>query len=91
MDRNARLAVERGGDQQRKRVIKDPDAKDPALHCPLRGLPYSFHLAAVCWSDGVVESMKSQTPSTKSQGVRCQGRRTKKLKPETSAFVVWHC
>jgi hypothetical protein len=34
---------------------KNPDPKDPALNCPLRGLPYSFPLAAVCWSDGVVE------------------------------------
>jgi hypothetical protein len=36
-------------------AIKNPDPKDPALNCPLRGLPYSFPLAAFCWSDGVVE------------------------------------
>jgi hypothetical protein len=35
--------------------VKNPDPKDPALDCPLRGLPRSFLLAAVCWSDGVVE------------------------------------
>jgi hypothetical protein len=35
--------------------VKNPDPKDLALDCPLRGLPYSFLLAAVCWSDGVVE------------------------------------
>jgi hypothetical protein len=35
--------------------VKNPDPKDPALNCPLRGLPYSFPLAAVSWSDGVME------------------------------------
>jgi hypothetical protein len=35
--------------------IKNPHPKDPALNCPLRGLPYSFPIALVCWSDGVVE------------------------------------
>jgi len=34
---------------------KNPDPKDPALDCPLRRLPYSFPLAPVGWSDGVVE------------------------------------
>ena len=36
-------------------AIKNPDPKDPALNCPLRGLPYSFPFAAVCWSGGVME------------------------------------
>jgi len=29
----------------------NPGPKDPALACPLRGLQWSFPLAAVCWSD----------------------------------------
>jgi hypothetical protein len=38
-----------------RKESKNPDPKDPALGGPLRGLPYSFPLAAVCWSDGVME------------------------------------
>jgi hypothetical protein len=39
------------------------------------------------WSTGVLESMKSQTPSTKSQGVRCQ---EKNIEPETLVIVIWN-
>ncbi|MGB6928796.1 MAG: hypothetical protein WBH05_06205, partial [Syntrophobacteria bacterium] len=38
-----------------------------ALTCPQRGLLASYTHAEICWSNGVVESMKSQTPSTKLQ------------------------
>jgi len=32
--------------------------------------------------------VKSQIPSTKSQGVRCQGGETQKLKPETLVIAL---
>jgi len=56
------------------------------LDCPLRGLPYSFPLAAVYWSDGVVEhckisNSKYQISGFQVSGVRCQEKETKKLKP----------
>ncbi|NIQ91360.1 MAG: hypothetical protein GWN93_21085 [Deltaproteobacteria bacterium] len=52
--------------------IKNPGSKDRALGYPLRGLNGFSHLAVVCWSGGVMESMKSQTPSTMPQGFRCK-------------------
>jgi hypothetical protein len=54
------------------------------LDCPLRGLPYSFPLAAVCWSDGALQNIKFQAPNFKVSGVGCQvsGKKNKKLKPE---------
>ena len=39
-------------------LVKNPDPKDPALDCPLRGFPYSFPLAAVGWSDGALKNIK---------------------------------
>jgi hypothetical protein len=36
-----------------KAIVKNSGPEDPALDCPLRGLPYSFPLAAVYWSDGI--------------------------------------
>ena len=35
--------------------VKNQDPKDPAYDCPLREFPYSFPLAAVGWSGGVME------------------------------------
>jgi len=43
------------GTGHKAKIVKNPDPKDLALDSPLRRLPYSFPLAAVCWSDGVVE------------------------------------
>jgi hypothetical protein len=57
--------------------VMNPGSEDPpslsyggaglALSFPLRGLFGSFLDVEVCWSDGVAESIKSQTPSTKFQ------------------------
>jgi hypothetical protein len=70
--------------------VKNPDPKDPAFDCPLRGFTYSFPLAAVHWSDEALQNIKFQAPNLKVSGVRCrvsgvrcQGRKTKNLKPET--------
>jgi len=64
--------------------VKNPDPKDPALDCPLRGLPYSFPLAAVCWSGGSLQNNKTQALRLRVSGVGCQvsGKKNKKLKPE---------
>ena len=51
--------------------MKNPDPKDPALDCPLRGLPYSFPLAAVSWSDGALQNFKVQAPNLRVSGVGC--------------------
>jgi hypothetical protein len=58
-----------------------------------KGVEGFFLRAEVCWSNGALENIKFQapnrgpaqgvgTPKEKYQGVRCQGRKTKKLKPE---------
>jgi hypothetical protein len=39
--------------------------------------------AAVCWSDETLQNIKFQAPNLRVSGVGCQGRKTKKLKPET--------
>jgi hypothetical protein len=62
---------------------KNPGPRDLALSCPQRGTFRSFLDECICWSNGVVESMKSQTPSTKSQGFRCQVSGKRNTKAET--------
>ena len=54
-----------------------------ALRCPLRVLQWSFPFAAVCWSHGFYEipNSKHQVSGFQVSGVRCQGKKTKKLKP----------
>jgi hypothetical protein len=37
-----------------QRKVKNPNPKDLALNCLLRGLKYAFLCAAVCWSGGVI-------------------------------------
>jgi hypothetical protein len=56
---------------------------DPALDCPLRGLPYSFLLSAVFWSDGAFKNIKFQAPSFRVSGVGCQVSGKKDKQTET--------
>jgi hypothetical protein len=50
-----------------KGEIKNPGAEELASSCPQTKFLASFPDEGVCWSNGVVELIKSQTPSTKSQ------------------------
>jgi len=44
--------------------------------------------AKICWSNEALQNIKFQAPNLRVSGVRCQGRKTKTLKPETSVFVI---
>jgi hypothetical protein len=70
---------------------KESGPEDPALSYLQRRLVTPSLHAAICWSDGVVEhckisNSKHQISGFQVSGVRCQERKTKKLKPETSVF-----
>jgi hypothetical protein len=50
------------GKKDQQVIVKNPRQEDLTLCCPKS---WSFFDAGVCWSNGVVEFMKSQTTSTR--------------------------
>jgi hypothetical protein len=64
--------------------MKNPGAQDLALSYLQRRLLGSFLGADVCWSKGVdgIPNFKHQISGFQVSGVRCQGRKTTRLKPE---------
>jgi hypothetical protein len=61
---------------------KNLGPKDLALGCFLRGLSTNYPFGVISRSDGAMKNIKFQAPNLRVSGVRCQGRKTKILKPE---------